>query len=110
MAKYERMVNGNFQRIVSSLDDAIMNGSATATLEETTSFSIGDFRSTVRVYERYSYFGGDRVSLTLSIAGSGNTYKVSAITTGGSQAMFFKLNTWGEESFLETITGAIDSL
>ena len=25
------------------------------------------------------------------------------ITSGGSQAMFFKMNTWGEENFLDTL-------
>ena len=29
--------------------------------------------------------------------------QLSAITAGGSQAMFFKLNTLGEESFLDTL-------
>ena len=29
--------------------------------------------------------------------------KLSAITSGGSQAMFFKINTWGEETFLDKL-------
>jgi len=29
--------------------------------------------------------------------------RLSAITSGGSQAMFFKVNTWGEEAFLEKL-------
>jgi hypothetical protein len=29
--------------------------------------------------------------------------QISAITAGGSQAMFFKLNTWGEEAFLDKL-------
>lgn len=110
MAKYERTVKGDFQRIIAKLDDAVMNGSATASLEETTSFHIGNFASCVRVYERYSYWGNNRVTLTLSVSGGDGTYKVSAITSGGSQAMFFKINTVGEESFLETVVGAIDNL
>lgn len=28
---------------------------------------------------------------------------VSAITAGGSQALFFKVNTWGEEAFLDKL-------
>ena len=28
---------------------------------------------------------------------------LSAITSGGSQAMFFKINTWGEEAFLDKL-------
>ena len=28
---------------------------------------------------------------------------VSAVTSGGSQAVLFKINTWGEEAFLNTL-------
>ena len=45
------------------------------------------------------------VSLTLLQAGS--QIKLSAITAGGSQAMFFKLNTFGEESFLDVIRATV---
>ena len=58
----------------------------------------------MRVFERYSYTGGNRVSMNVTLfqAGSGPVH-VTAITAGGSQAMLFKLNTFGEEAFLDTI-------
>ncbi|MDR0459578.1 MAG: DUF6054 family protein, partial [Coriobacteriales bacterium] len=61
----------------------------------------------VRVYERYSWFGQNRVSMTVTIIGQGNQLYFSAITSGGSQAVFFKLNTVGEETFLETVVRVI---
>ena len=42
--------------------------------------------------------------------GSDGEYFLSAITSGGSQGMFFKMNTMGEEAFLETIAEVVDSL
>ena len=33
----------------------------------------------------------------------------SAITSGGSQAVFFKLNTLGEESFLEKLVPIVEN-
>jgi hypothetical protein len=62
----------------------------------------------VRTYERYSAFGGNRVSLTFSILAVGGQIAVSAITAGGSEAMFFKLNTVGEETFLDKAIKALD--
>ena len=58
----------------------------------------------MRVFERYSYAGGNRVSMNVTLfqAGDGPA-QLSAITAGGSQAVFFKINTWGEESFLDTL-------
>ena len=44
--------------------------------------------------------GGNRLSLTLTMFQNGDSpIRLSAITAGGSQAVFFKVNTLGEESF-----------
>lgn len=43
------------------------------------------------------------MSLNLTLAGQGNSLFLTAITSGGSQAMFWKLNTMGEESFLDKV-------
>ena len=58
----------------------------------------------MRVFERYSWAGSNRVSLNVTLyEGADGTIHLSAITSGGSQAMFFKINTWGEEAFLEKL-------
>jgi hypothetical protein len=36
--------------------------------------------------------------------------RLCAITSGGSQAVFFKINTWGEETFLDTLKDLIRNL
>ena len=81
-----------------------------ASYEDGSDYSQGDFRCAVRVYERYSWTGGNRVSMSLTLAGANGSYFLTAITSGGSQGTFFKLNTFGEEAFLETIAGAINDL
>ena len=48
--------------------------------------------------------GGNRVSMSVTLFQAGNgPVQICAITSGGSQAMFWKINTWGEESFLKTL-------
>lgn len=42
------------------------------------------------------------LSVTLFQNGDG-PISLSAITAGGSQALFFKVNTWGEEAFLDKL-------
>ena len=49
-------------------------------------------------------------SLAMTLAGDGDELFLSAITSGGSQAMFFKLNTWGEEAFLDTLRELAEKL
>ena len=103
MAKLEKTIKGNFNEILSRIESGIVNGSITASLEESSDFRIGDIRCSVRVFERYSYLGNNRVSLNVTLFGSADTIHLSAITSGGSQAMFFKINTFGEEAFLDKL-------
>ena len=110
MAKYERAFTGDFDSALSQLEQAVLDGSASASYEDGSDYRSGDFRCAVRVYERYSWTGGNRVSMNLTLAGRGRDLFLSAITSGGSQAMFFKVNTFGEEAFLDTIRKTADRL
>ena len=87
-----------------------MQGSLSASFEDASDYSCGDFRCAVRVYERYSWLGSNRVSLALTLAGQNGEYFLSAITSGGSQAVFFKVNTFGENAFLSAIREAAEQL
>ncbi len=53
--------------------------------------------------------GGNRLSLTLTLFQNGDSpIRLSAITAGGSQAVFFKVNTLGEESFLDDVKDLLE--
>lgn len=108
MAKLERNLTGNFNDLLDYLHDGILNGSASASWEDSSDYDGVGFRCAVRVYERYSMLGGNRVSLNLTLVGEGNRLFLSAITSGGSQAMFFKLNTFGEGAFLDCVEELLD--
>lgn len=104
MAKLEHTVSGSFCHILSKIENGILSGSMSATLEDSSDFRSGDARCSVRVFERYSYFGGNRVSLSVTVFQNGDDpIRISAITSGGSQAVFFKVNTVGEEAFLDKL-------
>ncbi len=104
MAKLETTVNGDFNEVVKRIEDGILDGSFTASLEEISDFCSGDARCSVRVFERYSYSGSNRVSLSVTFFQNNNgEILVSAISSGGSQGAFFKFNTFGEEAFLDKL-------
>jgi hypothetical protein len=109
MAKYERDLQGDFNDFLNILDSKILNGSASASFEDGSDYSYNDIRCAVRVYERYSMMGGNRVSLNITLIGNGNHLFLTAITSGGSQAVFFKLNTMGEESFLDCVKRVVEN-
>lgn len=104
MAKLERtFYHKDFNRILEKIEEGIINGSASASLEDQSDFGAGDSRCSVRVFERYSWSGGNRLSMSVTIFQTGEEIHLSAITAGGSQAIFWKVNTIGEESFLEKL-------
>lgn len=108
MAKYEKRLTGNFDHFLDYLHDGILGGSASASYEDGSDWQAGDLRCAVRVFERYSWVGSNRVSLNLTLVGQGDALFLSAITSGGSQAVFWKLNTVGEASFLEKVEKLVE--
>lgn len=104
MAKYECSLDGDFNAILSRIVNGVQSASISATLEDSSDFQSGDARCSVRVFERYSYAGGNRVSMNVTLFQKADgPVQLSAITSGGSQAVFWKMNTWGEETFLDTL-------
>lgn len=55
MAKIERYINEDFEQLLSKIENGIINGSMSATLEDASDFRSGTARCSVRVFERYSY-------------------------------------------------------
>jgi len=104
MAKLETALHENIHDLANRIEKGILEGSFSATLEESSNFRVGDAECRVLVFERYSYSGGNRLSMNVTLFQKGDspTY-VSAITAGGSQAMLFKWNTMGENAFLEKL-------
>ena len=110
MAKFERTITGDFDDVLDRLHQGVLEGSSSASYEDGSDYTAGDVRCAVRVYERYSWSGGNRVSMNLTLVGRGRELFLSAFTSGGSQAVIFKVNTWGEEAFLDTLRAVADGL
>ena len=61
-----------------------------------------------RTYERYSMTGGNRLTLSVSILAVGDRMEVALTTSGGSQGVFLKFNTFGEEAFMDKGLEAVE--
>lgn len=111
MAKLEREINTDFDELINHIEKEILDGSISATLEDSSDFIIDNARCSVRVFERYSAFGGNRLSLNVTLFQVGDgPIKISAISSGGSQAVFLKVNTFGETAFLECLENILDKM
>ena len=112
MAIFEKTIrNQKFDTLLHKLERAIPDSSWSAELEASSDFRDGDARCSVRVFERYSMVGGNRLSLTLTLFQNGESpIRLSAIAAGGSQAVFFKMNTLGEDAFLEDVKQLLEEI
>lgn len=109
MAKYERSFKGELDPFLAAVEASIVDQSTSAELVDATDVMVGNTRVAVRVWERYGVLASSRVSLSLTVAGCDGWVYASAIGSGGSQALLFKVNTFSEENFLATAVTAIDA-
>ncbi len=103
MAIYTRSIDGKFSETLEKIHNGILDSSLSASYEDGSDWEKGDVKCAVRVYERYSTFGGNRVSLNVTLVGTDGELFLTGITSGGSQAVFFKINTLGEDAFLDCL-------
>jgi len=109
MAKLERFLRGDFDTVLERIHQGILDASFTASCEETSEVrGVDGVRCAVQMYERFSALGGNRVAMCVTLLGKGDQLWLSAMAAGGSQAMFFKINTFGEDAFLDTISAVLE--
>jgi len=109
VAKYEKSFKGDLEPFLAEVEASILDQSSSAEIVDSTDVMVGNTRVAVRVWERYGMLGSSRVSLSLTVAGCDGWVYASAIGSGGSQAVMFKINTISEENFLATAVTAIDA-
>lgn len=107
MAKYTYQTEGDLDLFLDALDRAVMSAGVSVSMEEFHDFSN---HTAVRVYERYSYTGKNRLSLTLVVTEREGVIDLVALSSGGSQAVFFKINRIGEFTFLNDFIKNLEQL
>ncbi len=70
MAKYQKALTGNFDEFLRAIDSGILRGSISASYEDGSDYECNGVRCAVRVYERYSMMGSNRVSLNVTLLGA----------------------------------------
>lgn len=103
MPKLEQTLTGDFDQLLSKIVDGILSGSKSAFLKDSSDFRGNTSRCSVRVFERYSMSGATRVSLNITLFQADGEIRLSAISSGGSQAVLRKVTAPGEEAFLDKL-------
>ncbi|NLZ36556.1 MAG: hypothetical protein GX897_03655 [Clostridiales bacterium] len=103
MAKLEKTLTGNIEEIAENIKESILKVSYTATFIDSCSYGNDSCRCTVMVFERYSWMGANRATITITLFSEGDdSVKLTAIASGGAQGTT-KLNTYGDEKIIKEL-------
>lgn len=110
MAKYEKNIIGNFEKVVNSLENDINNSGMTMNLVDESNYNSGDTNIAVRVYDKYFMRNGNRASLSLTIVGDGSSVFISAIGAGGGQGIIFNFSLGAEYDMVYIVKESIERM
>ena len=110
MAQIKRKIVGDFETVKKQIDDGLRTGSMTITTEEEFSGDLGGRKYWVVSYERYAASSKSRVSMNITMLEGDDTNLIMGTSTGGSQAVLFKMNKFPEVLFLQTLERVLDDI
>lgn len=110
MAKFERVISGEFEEILNKLHKDIMDNALSMNLVDESNFELGGTKIAVRVYDKYFMRNGSRASLSLTIAENNGHVHVCAIGAGGGQGAFFNFSLGAESQLVEMVAISINSM
>ncbi|MDF2606829.1 MAG: hypothetical protein K0S34_1024 [Bacillales bacterium] len=110
MAKYETTIIGQFDEVVSHLENDISNSGMSMKLVDESNYTIGDTNVAVRVYDKYFMRNGNRASLSLTVVGNNSNIFISAIGAGGGQGIIFNFSLGAEDDMVAIVQKSIEQI
>ncbi len=110
MAKYEKTINGDFEKVVNQLQNDIGRNGISMNLVDESNYTIGDTKVAVRVYDKYFMRNGNRASLSLTVVGSNSEIYISAIGAGGGSGVFFNFSLGAEHDMVAIVENSIEQM
>lgn len=110
MAKYEKIIKGDFYSIVTNINEKILNSAMSMNLVDESNYVHGDTLVAVRVYDKYFMRNESRASLTLTIVGNDSEIFISAIGAGGGSGIIFNFSLGAENDLVNVVETAVNEL
>lgn len=110
MAKYEKTIMGEFDKVVDRLQNDIYDSGITMNLVDESNYTSGDTKIAVRVYDKYFMRNGNRASLSLTVVGRGREIFISAIGAGGGQGILFNFSLGAESDMVSIVQDSIEGM
>lgn len=110
MAKYERTIIGEFEKVVNCLESDIGNSGISMNLVDKSNYNNGNTKVAVRVYDKYFARNGNRASLSLTIIGHEDNIFISAIGAGGGSGVIFNFSLGAEDDMVAIVQDSIERM
>ncbi len=108
MAKIERTLQKDFDALLARIENVVLKKSISACLKDRWDSHGAHSRCSVRVFERYSAFTSNQVSMNVTLyQEDGGPVELCAITSGSSDNILLRFDTLGEDTFLNTLWDAL---
>lgn len=107
---YKREVNKDINEVSHKIQEAFANMNLSSSLEDSVKEVVDSKLVELMIFERFSMFGSNRVSLSVMLIGDAYTTKIFMKASGGSQGALLKINTFSESSFLNKAIKKLDSI
>ncbi|WP_411676608.1 DUF6054 family protein [Caproicibacter sp.] len=107
MAKFEKLVNGDFESIISTLENDILRSGVSMNLVDESNYQSGGTKVAVRVYDKYFMRNGNRASLSLTVAGADRSVFIAAIGAGGGSGVFLNFSLGAETELTDLVADSV---
>jgi len=108
MAKRERIINGDFDDLLETIDSLLICDNVVAIGKSNADYTGNGTRCAIRTYEKRSVWRNDFAILTVTLVQDENQIYVSGITSDGNSEKLLDLNSNGEYIFLDSFTNALN--
>lgn len=110
MAKFEKLITGNFESVVQEIDKAVMDNGLSMNLVDQSDYELNGSKIAIRVYDKYFMRNKSRASLTVSIIAHEHEIFISAIGAGGGQGAFFNYSLGAETEMMEIVSNYVNKM
>jgi len=107
MAKYEKCVHGDFNKILEQLDEVIFKSGLSIELVDKSNYEDENVKMAVRVYDKYFMRNSSRASLNVTIIDSGREVFISAIGAGGGNGAIFNFSLGAESELTKVVASRV---
>lgn len=108
MAKYEKVVKGEFQVILENVQNQ-MERNGMKVLEKS-KFRLDDTEIVILIYKKFYLRNLSRAILNLTLIGKGDTTHITAIIYGGEQGIAIPIDNGAEEDLLIIVQECMEQI